>query len=115
MFVQDYILNGAGYGPVGEVLANARTGMSFDPGMLRPYFSEDDGGRPSVTLKTGRMVYNAETKRKEPEYDRVRINDLKASGVHIPVHNATSLRKEEWDMLDKKVHLAARFHAAALL
>jgi len=109
MFVQDFILNGQGHGEVGAVLGNVR----FDPGILRPYFDDEDGGRPCVTVNTGRREYNKETRRFEPVLENVRLSELRDLGVESPVANATALRKEEWLELDKVVLRAARYRLRA--
>jgi hypothetical protein len=50
----DYVLNGSGYGPVAEQLADVR----FDTGMLRPFIDTDPNspyrGRPVVILRGSR-------------------------------------------------------------
>lgn len=106
MFV-DYILNGQGHGSVAEALH----GMRFDPGMLRPYI--DDSGHKCVTINSGKMKYDPQTKMRLPIYEKVRIQDLRANGIDSPVFNATSLRKEEWLQLDQVVLRAARFRLRA--
>ena len=53
MFVQDFVMNGQGYGE----LAGALAGCRFEPGMMRPYF--DDKGQRCVTVNTGRKVKDA--------------------------------------------------------
>jgi hypothetical protein len=95
MFIQDFILNGQGNGPVGSVMA----GVNFDPGYLRPYF--DKQGQRCVTVNH----------RGKPT--KVLIRDLMANGINSPVMNATSLRKEEWLELDRQVLRAARFRLRA--
>lgn len=110
MFVSDYVLNGEGHGQVGQILGNAR----FDPGMLRPYI---DGRHKCVTVNTGRSNYNKKTNRMEPIFENVRVNDLRANGVDMPIwnmtNNATTLRKEEWLELDRVVLRAARYRLRA--
>lgn len=101
MFLQDYVINGQGHGPVGEMIAGCR----FDPGMLRPYI--DDRGERVVTINAGRHPNG------QPRYQKVRIADLQARGINSPVFNATALRKEEWIMLDTVVLRAARFRLKA--
>lgn len=96
MFV-DYILNGQGYGGVGETMAGCR----YDPGMLRPYL--DESGRRCVTVNTGRRGPKG-----GPVYEKKLIAELLAAGVSHPVFNATTLRKEEWILLDQVVLRAAR-------
>ncbi len=103
----DWVTNGQGYGPVGEVMG----GVKFDPGMLRPYI--DERGHKCVTINTGKMKYNQERKRLEPVREKARISDLMANGVYSPVFNATALRKEEWLQLDAVVLRAARFRLRA--
>jgi hypothetical protein len=98
---QDFIINGAGHGEVGEALQ----GVRFDPGMLRPYVHK---GQRCVTVNTGRSKINTTTGRVEPIYEQVRIGDLMGQGIFSPVFNATSLRKEEWIQLDQVVIRAAR-------
>jgi hypothetical protein len=101
MFV-DFIQNGQGHGEVGEQLA----GVRFDPGLLRPYL--DERGKKCVTINTGRTKYNETAKRFEPVQEKVFINDLRANGIDSPVFNATTLRKEEWLMMDSVVLKATR-------
>lgn len=112
MFV-DYIMNGQGFGQVGEALA----GCHFDPGLLRPYL--DSKGRYCVTVNTGRketrkdqngnIICNAYG---EPIYFPVKekylVSEMMMKGIPIPVTNATALRKDEWAQLDTVVITAAR-------
>jgi hypothetical protein len=90
MFV-DFVSNGRGHGVVGETLSNCQ----FDPGLLRPYI--DAQGRRCVTVNNGRGGF-----------EKRLVGDVIASGVHSPVFNATSLRKDEWIELDRVVLKAAR-------
>ncbi len=110
---QDFVTNGAD-GPIAEgPVAMALQGTYNDPGVYRPYYNEDDGYRPTISRKTGRFVRNAKNKRVE-EVEEVRIQDFVAdTGLHLPVFNATSLRKEEWLELDKVVIMAARYRLRA--
>jgi hypothetical protein len=103
----DLIYNGRAEGPV----ANAMQSVNFDPGMLRPYL--DENLVPCVTVNTGRYKFDEKTKRMKPVYEKVRCKDLTANGMGLPVHNATALRKEEWDLLDRVVQRAARFRLRA--
>lgn len=96
MFV-DYVLNGSGYGQVGETLAGCR----YDPGLMRPYI--DSRGVRCVTVNTGRKGQDG-----KPLYEKRTVADVMNQGVFSPVFNATSLRKEEWIELDKVVIKAAR-------
>lgn len=103
MFVgQDYILNGDVYGQVGQTLNSVR----FDPGYLRPYY--DQHGQKCVTVNTGKMRYNAQTKQHEPVMQKVRINDLMQRGIYSPVFNATTLPKEAWIEFDRAVVRSTR-------
>jgi hypothetical protein len=97
---QDFVLNGQGHGEVGQVMNEVR----FDPGMLRPYI---DQGQKCVTINTGRSRLN-DNGELEPIFEKVRVGDLMSAGIHSPVFNATSLRKEEWIRLDEVVLRAAR-------
>ena len=98
----EYITNGQASGPVGESLM----GVRFDPGMLRPYL--DKRNRPCVTVNTGRTEFDSKSGKYLPIYKSKLINDLQANGTNIPIANATSLRKDEWLMLDTVVLKAAR-------
>jgi len=103
MFVfNDYVLNGRPHGPVGNALGQVR----YDPGLLRPYF--DEKGRPCVTVNTGRMRWNEERQRMEPVYEKRLVQEVMNQGIYHPVLNATTLRKDEWIMLDTAVLRAAR-------
>lgn len=102
MFVDNYVLNGQAYGPIGEAMA----GVHFDPGLLRPYV--DNRGQRCVTINTGRMRQNTQTGLYEPVLQKVSINDVVNRGIYSPVFNATTLRKEEWIQLDRVVVRAAR-------
>lgn len=104
MFV-DYILNGQGHGAVAEQLA----GVRFDPGLMRPFLN--DKGQPCVTVNTGRFEI------KEVDGEQVRVpvfenrtaTELISMGLFSPVLNsATSLRKNEWEQIDRVVIKAAR-------
>lgn len=106
MFVQDYILNGLGHGPVGEQLAATR----FDTGFHRPYF--DKNGRPAVTVNMGKttLIKGVQT----PIKEHYTVKELQDRGVQLPpVVNATSMRKEEWLEVDRTVLKAARFRLSA--
>jgi len=114
MFVDNYI--------PGEVEAGGPSvmkfaGRSFDPGMRRPYF--DSKGRVCVTLNTGRtetrktrdgsLICNAAGEPVQfPVYRREFVSNLMQRGIWCPVWNATTLRKDDWLMLDKAVLKAAR-------
>lgn len=103
----DYIGNNTGGGSVGDVLASCR----FGPGMLRPYF--DRRGRRCVTINTGRTVFDHKRGREVPLLENHTVDSLMARGIYSPVFNATTLRKEEWLMLDQVVLREARFRLRA--
>lgn len=117
MFVQDFVLNSgggpAGHGAVGEVLAQNR----FDPGMLRPFFDSNPTsptrGQRCVIVNSGRWKYDEKLGREVPVKAQITVDALERRGIHSPVFNATSLRKEEWLELDKMVLRAARYRLRA--
>jgi hypothetical protein len=113
VFVNDYILNGVGVGPVGEVMGE----MRGDPGMMRPYFEDSPNhpfrGKPCVTINTGRYRYDHALGKERPERKTYLISNLQERGINSPVFNATSLRKEEWIELDRVVLRAARYRLRA--
>lgn len=79
--------------------------------MRRPYF--DKNGRPSMTVNLGRttLVKGEQV----PIKEHVTLNDLvwKHGFLPTPIMNATSLRKEQWIMLDQAVLKAARLRLRA--
>ena len=115
MFVPNFLLDGRGYGRIGEGLASSgHDGVTYDSGILRPYL--DDHMRPCCTVNKGqKMVRNEKTGKFErrTEYENVRIRDLQAAGINHPVFNAATLRKEQWIMLDQVVLRAARYRLRA--
>ena len=84
-----------------------------DPNWLnlrRPYW--DRNGRAAVTVNTGRttLVKGEQV----PILEHVLIRDVvNEMGMTSPVLNATTLRKEEWIELDRRVIKAARFRMRA--
>jgi hypothetical protein len=98
MFLDSYVLNGNGHGPVGEAMAQCR----FDPGLLRPYI--DQKNRRCVTINTGKV----DPRTGQPAREKRAIGDLINNGITSPVFNATALRKDEWIRLDEVVLKAAR-------
>jgi hypothetical protein len=101
MFI-DFIQNGVGHGELGETLA----GCQFDPGLLRPYF--DEQGRRCCTVNTGKKKFDAEKGLYIPQYEKRLVGELMNSGISSPVFNSTSLRKDEWILLDQVVLQSAR-------
>ena len=110
-----YLLDGRGYGPIGDgIAATGHDGIVWDSGLLRPF--RDERGRPCCMVNKGpRLVRNRDSGKMERriEYENVRIQDLRANGIDHPVFNAATLRKEEWIMLDAVVLRAARFRLRA--
>lgn len=113
MFVNDFIINGEAHGEMAGMLQRCH----FDPGYLRPYF--DRHGRPSVTINTGRteqrrdkdgkLICNARGEPLSfPVYRQELIANLMAKGMFLPVWNSTSLRKDEWEEIDRAVIRASR-------
>lgn len=93
----DLIINGR---PHGDVAAMLMDGCQFDPGYLRPYV--DSKGRRCVTINAGIGPDG------KPQYAVKTLAELASKGINHPVFNATSLRKQEWQMLDTVVLKAAR-------
>jgi len=103
----DFVFNGQGQGPVGEMLNN----IHYDPGMMQPYFNRR--GQRAVTINTGKMVPNKHGDGYMPERREVLVSNLMQQGIYSPVFNATTLRKEEWIQLDQVVLRAARLRLRA--
>ena len=99
MFV-DFVQNGQGHGPVAEAMVGCR----FDSGLLRPYI--DNRGQRCVTVNTGRtQIVQGKI---QPVFEKRLVAEMINRGISSPVFNATSLRKEEWIMIDSVVLKAAR-------
>jgi hypothetical protein len=102
----DMIVNGHGVGPVASTLEDVR----FEPGFMRPF--KDHTGQRMCTYNAGYEMKPVEGRM--GEYERVPVmktdllQDLAANGVYSPVFNSTSLRIDEWRMLDRVVLTAAR-------
>jgi hypothetical protein len=94
MFVNDFVMNGQGHGPVAEHLAGCR----FDPGLMRPFL--DDKGRSCVTVNAGL------DKDGKPKFQKALVSQMTANGMVI--NGPTALRKNEWIQLDQVVLRAAR-------
>lgn len=102
----DYVLNGQGFGPAGQVLnvTNRMTGQ-FDPGMLRPFIetapNSPDRGHPCAVINVG---WKSNDKgEKVPDQKKYRIADLQAKGINSPVFNATTLTRDDWIQIDRAV------------
>lgn len=114
MFIQDFVMNGQSFGPVGEVLGGCR----YDPGLLRPFFETNPKsprfGQRCVVVNTGKTRYDERFKRSVPIHSKFTIQEAHNAGLQLPpVVNATSLRKEEWIQLDLVVLRAARYRLRA--
>ena len=108
MYTQDFILNGSAQG--GE-FAQMLPGLRYDAGMLRPFF--DEKGRPTVVINTGRKVFSKAVGDYVPVFEKKLIKELVANGIESPVFNDTTLRKQEWIMLDMQILRAARYRLRA--
>ena len=98
----DYVENGRGFGEVGEQLGAVR----FEPNLLRPYF--DSRGRRCITVNTGHKKFDEKLGYPVPIQKNILVNEAVERGI-IPIANAqTSLRKEEWLMMDRAVLSASR-------
>lgn len=98
----DYILAGQPHGDIARQLAEG----GFDPGLFRPFI--DEGGRKCVNFNTGHTVYNKEKGRFEPVIKKRLVRDVQNQGFNHSVYNATSLRRNEWELFDMAVLRAAR-------
>lgn len=115
MIVQDFILDGniVGNGEMADALGGMRLndGMRFDAGLLQPF--RDENGHSCVIVNTGRTKYNKETGKNEPIKVQKRTRDLVANDINLPVFNDTTLSKQQWIELDRKVLKAARYRLRA--
>lgn len=97
-------LNGRGMGPAGEGLALA----GFDPGMLRPFRAPN--GEICVTANKG--FKTDDNGNLVPVRATFAIRQLQSKGINHPlwnlVSNATTLRKEDWIYLDRRLVMARR-------
>lgn len=100
MFVDNY-LPSLGDQYDGGIIEGMR-GCRFDPGLRKPYH-DPKSGVPCVTINTGRQIWNQKTATYEPERVQKRVQDIQNTGLGNPVLNATTLRKDEWILLDTAV------------
>lgn len=106
MMLDNFVGSASGMSPLGN--PEGRMGGG-DIRLQRPYYYPVNGRmQPCVTVNTGRTKFSAELKREVPVMKRALISNLRARGLDVPVWNATTLRKEEWDELDRVVLRAAR-------
>lgn len=118
---QDFIVNGGsgmeGHGPVGQALIGNAAG-DIEPGLQRPYYETNPQhphyGQRCVSVRSGRQVFNKANGRVERKLVQLTLNQAeRVFGRLPPVVNATSLRKEEWIMLDTVVLRASRYRLRA--
>lgn len=115
--MRNYLLNGKGYGPVGEAfnITNRFTGQ-FDPGLLRPFIETDpmspDRGKACAELQVG-VVYNNATGNFEPQRKKHTIDYWRSQGVDSPVFNATAFTRDDWIRIDRAVVKAPRNRLSA--
>ena len=105
MQVLDLALPGAV--PVGDISSR----VIEDTGYSRPYIADTGPhrGHRCVVLNTGKKKYDSKENRDLAVYREVPIANLMRRGINLPVFNATtSLRKQEWLLLDQVVLKAAR-------
>ena len=79
--------------------------------MLRPFFETKPGplyGQRCVTVNTGRVRYDRNTGDYIPVTKTVPVRKLLEAGIEVPVANATTLRKEEWINMDRRVVMSTR-------
>lgn len=99
------VRGGVGIGDVGEQFQR----VHFDEGLLRPYLSES--GEICVTANAG-TKFDKKLGKRVPVRKAYAIRQLKEKGLNHPVwnlvSNATTLRKEEWIEIDRRVVRARR-------
>lgn len=100
MYLNNFILNGRGHGEVASALQE----VSFDTGLMRPYY--DSHGNNCVTVNTGRTRFDEKLNRQVPIFEKRLVRDYINNGITI--NGPTSLRKDDWIRLDTAVLTAAR-------
>jgi hypothetical protein len=99
----DYVLNGQGFGEIGAALGE----MRFDPGLNRPYLDSQD--ILCVTVNSGRMKYDKKLDKLVPHQVKMTVTEaVNRNLVNPMVVNATTMRKDDWLMMDRAVQKAAR-------
>lgn len=98
----DYILNGRGHGEVGVALEDA----GFDLGLKRPYI--DEKGRHCVTVNTGQTQFSKEQGMIVPIRKKMLVRNAVDQGLMMATNAQTSLRKEQWLLIDRVVLMATR-------
>ncbi len=108
-YVHDFVLNGQGHGPVGDVLDS----VSFDPGLLRPYY--DDDGVKCVTMNSGEFEDDPETGQQRAKKIKRSVRELRNDyDMDVSVWNATTLRQKQWVRMQDRVIQVARTRLRAL-
>lgn len=116
----DAIMGGRPSGPVANVIFGGRTHNGAGGGnratavqnldLRRPFL--DDWGRPCVHVHNGKWTVEKGQRRGVKQDVPVRDLNL-AHNINVPVWNSTTLRKEEWVLLDQVVLRAARYELCA--
>lgn len=76
----------------------------YDVGMFRPFLN--DRGEACVTVNTGK--YEEKNGLILPVKQTYYVSEMMARGRFNPTFNATSLRKQDWQYLDKRLLMATR-------
>jgi hypothetical protein len=80
--------------------------MRYDPGLMRPFLDYKDN--QCVMVNSGRTKINEETGNLAQVHIKMTVNDAVKRGILDPVQNATSMRKDDWLLIDRAVQKAAR-------
>lgn len=102
--MRDYVLNGVGYGPIGAAFnVHNRLVGGFDPGLLRPFIETvgPDAGRPCAVINTGWK--SDKDGNRVPVLKKYTVNRLQEMGIHSPVFNATTLTRDDWIQIDRRL------------
>ncbi len=98
----DYVANGQAYGPFAQQLSRLR----YDAGFMRPYLNKR--GTVCVTINTGEWKIDDNTGEHIPLKQQVRVAEAVNANAMDPLQNATTMRKDDWIHLDRKIQKAAR-------
>lgn len=102
MFVDNYILNGQGFGEVAKGLQE----VHYDHHLLRPFIEDNPNspnrGRPCCNMMTGKILVD-DKGRKHAEVKKFTIRALQERGINSPVFNSTLLPKDAWIRFDAAV------------
>lgn len=120
--MQDYVLNGRAHGPFAQFLEQR---VRFEPGLMKPFIEDDPShpmrGKRCVIANSGLLdgvkKYKEVTvngmKQRAPVLQQYLIDHLERKNIYSPVFNSTSMRKEEWIVLDQRLIRAARLRLRA--